>query len=344
MKHKYFDPAHWERWFWSLPIIERIVQWSKTHSLPGFFRVPIYDVIVFVYEESRRFDLFTRANSIAFSFFMSLFPTILMFFTVLPFMLGFLAGFWPELDNFNRILEDEIHRVMPGQAGDILFSYIYDIINEPRVGLLSFGFVLTVYFSSNGMLAMMQSFEKSYHNITFKQRSELKKRVIAIGLTGVLGAMVVASVVLVILGNQLLYWLSDYILVSGLSMGGVDLLRWVVIVIFYYFCIAFLYRYGAATYRRFSFFSPGTTLATLLCILSSWAFSFYIDEFNRYDSYAKFYGSITTIIIVMLWIQINALVLLIGFELNASIAVNSDRLRAILSMQQPKPADEREEV
>jgi membrane protein len=116
-----------------------------------------------------------------------------------------------------------------------------------------------------------------------------------------------------------------------------------VIVIFYYFCIAFLYRYGAATYRRFSFFSPGTTLATLLCILSSWAFSFYIDEFNRYDSYAKFYGSITTIIIVMLWIQINALVLLIGFELNASIAVNSDRLRAILNMRH-KPADEQGEV
>jgi membrane protein len=92
----------------------------------------------------------------------------------------------------------------------------------------------------------------------------------------------------------------------------------------FYFGIAVLYRYGSATHRRFPVFSAGTTLATILCMLSSIAFSFYIDEFNRYDSYHKFYGSIGTFIIIMLWIQINSLILLIGFELNAAIAVNRD--------------------
>ena len=92
----------------------------------------------------------------------------------------------------------------------------------------------------------------------------------------------------------------------------------------FYFGIAVLYRYGSATHRRFSLFSAGTTLATVLCMLSSVAFSFYIDEFNRYDTYHKFYGSIGTFIIIMLWIQINSLILLIGFELNAAIAVNRD--------------------
>lgn len=324
-KLKLPDWAALERRFYEHRLVVRLLEWSKTHSLPGFFKTPIYDIVTFVYEETRRFDLFTRANSIAYSFFLSLFPSILMFFTLLPFLINLAAAYWPEVNNFNTTLYDEIQRLMPGQAGNILFDFIYEITNEPRVGLLSFGFILTIYFSSNGMLAMMQSFEKSYHHTTFKQRSALKKRIIAVGLTGVLGALLTASVILIILGNQIIIWFSDFIRLAGLSVFGLALLRWVAIIALFYFGIAFLYRYGAATYRRFPIFSAGTTLATILSILSSWAFSFYVDEFNRYDSYAKFYGSITTIIIVMLWIQLNALVLLIGFELNASIAINRDR-------------------
>jgi len=325
---KKFKLPNWQalqRRIYEHPLLLRIIEWSKVRSLPGFFKTPIYDIAVFVYEETKRFDLFTRANSIAFSFFLSLFPSILMVFTLLPFILNIAMAYWPELAHFNTILDEEIQRIMPGQAGEMLFTFIYDITSQPRVGLLSFGFILAIYFSSNGMLAMMQSFEKSYHNTTFKQRSALKKRIIAIGLTGVLGSLVIASVLLIILGNQILYWLSDLIRLAGLSVLGVAMLRWAVIVCLFYFGIAFLYRYGAATYRRFPIFSPGTTLATALSLLSSWAFSFYVDEFNRYDSYAKFYGSIATIIIVMLWIQLNALVLLVGFELNASIAINRDR-------------------
>ena len=83
-----------------------------------------------------------------------------------------------------------------------------------------------------------------------------------------------------------------------------------------------VYRFGAATIVRFSYFSPGVTLAAILSLLTSVAFSFYIDGFNRYDTYTKFYGSIATVIIVMLWLQLNCLILIIGFELNAAIAVS----------------------
>ncbi|MEL6274746.1 MAG: YhjD/YihY/BrkB family envelope integrity protein, partial [Bacteroidota bacterium] len=93
------------------------------------------------------------------------------------------------------------------------------------------------------------------------------------------------------------------------------------------------YRFGAATYQRFSYFSPGVTLAAILSLLTSVAFSFYVDGFNRYDTYARFYGSIATIIIVMLWLQLNSLILLVGFELNASIAVNRD-LKAIIQEEE----------
>ena len=312
-----------QEWFWGLPLINRLLDWSKKTSLPGFFRVPIYDVVVFVLNEIRRFDLFTRANSIAYSFFLSLFPSILTLFTLVPFLFSFLLGLIPELENFNAILEQEITKVMPGQAGGLVFDFVHDITSKPRVGLLSFGFVLAIYFSSNGMLAMMRSFEKSYSD-TFRQRSGFKKRMVAIGLTFLVSLLVIASVVFIILGSMFIGWITELVNLTAFGAFLVGLLRWVAILMLFYFGIAVLYRYGSATHRRFSLFSAGTTLATVLCMLSSVAFSFYIDEFNRYDTYHKFYGSIGTFIIIMLWIQINSLILLIGFELNAAIAVNRD--------------------
>ncbi|MEL6655963.1 MAG: YihY/virulence factor BrkB family protein [Bacteroidota bacterium] len=312
-----------QEWFWGLPVINRILDWSKQTSLPGFFRVPIYDVVVFVINEIQRFDLFTRANSIAYSFFLSLFPSILTLFTLVPFLFSFLLHLIPELGNFNAILEQEISKVMPGQAGGLVFDFVHDVTSKPRVGLLSFGFVLAIYFSSNGMLAMMRSFEKSYSD-TFRRRTGFKKRMVAIGLTFLVSLLVISSVVFIILGSMFIGWITELVNLTTFGAFAVGLLRWVAILMLFYFGIAVLYRYGSATHRRFSLFSAGTTLATALCMLSSIAFSFYIDEFNRYDTYHKFYGSIGTFIIIMLWIQINSLILLIGFELNAAIAVNRD--------------------
>lgn len=304
-------------------MVDRLLQWSKCTSLPGFFKVPLYDVVVFVMNEIRRFDLFTRANSIAYSFFLSLFPSLLTLFTFTPFLLGYLSQVVPELANFNTVLHEELGRIMPGQAGEIVFDFVHDVTTQPRVGLLSFGFVLAIYFSSNGMLAMMQSFEKTYQG-TFKRRGELKKRGIAIMLTALIGTLVIASVIFIVVGGQLITWLTDFVHLTQLGALSLNLLRWLAIIMVFYFGIAVLYRYGAATHKRFPVFSAGTTLATFLSILSSIAFSIYIDKFDKYDTYYKFYGSIGTFIIIMLWIQINSLILLVGFELNAAIAVNRD--------------------
>ncbi len=307
----------------NLPVIKQVIDWSKTHSLPGFFSVPIYDVIVFVFNETRRFDLFTRANSIAFSFFLSIFPALLSLFTLLPYLQRYFFRYLKPGETFQEYLSEEIHKIMPGQAGDSLFEFVENIITKPQVGILSFSFILAIYFSSNGMMAMMQSFEKSYQT-TFRKRSAIKKRLVAAMLTVLLGTLLIASFILIILGNQLIGWLGEYIELAGFSTTSIAILRWVVIILLFYTGIGILYRYGAATYRRFHLFSPGATLATILSLLTSVAFSVYIDEFGRYETYLKFYGSVTAFIILMLWIQLNSLILLVGFELNASIAVNRD--------------------
>ena len=157
--------------------------------------------------------------------------------------------------------------------------------------------------------------------LLFGKEEFWEKRGIAIGLTFLVGFLVLASVVLVILGRMLFGTFLDYIHAGGFATSVFFLIRWLAVLLFFYFGISLIYRYGAATRQRFRIFSPGAMLATVLTILSSVGFSFYVEYF---DTYNKLYGSIGTIIVVMLWIQINCFILLVGFELNASIAVNRD--------------------
>lgn len=306
-----------------LPIIKQLVDYCRVHSLPGFHGVPIYDVVAFVLFEIKRDDLFTRANSMAFSFFISLFPSILTLFTLIPFFIDVFGFLMPAMEVINTTIYEEITQIMPGTAGDFVSGFIIEIINRPKLGFLSFGFLMAIYFSSNGMLAMMKSFEKSYEK-TFRTRAAWKKRLVAVGLTALLGLFILASVVLVILGNSIITWLTEFVSLSQFSGFLIEVTRWFIMLLLYYFTIGSLYRYGASTHKRFSYTSPGVTLAALLSLATSVAFSFYVDGFNRYDTYSKFYGSIATIVIVMLWLQFNSLILLIGFELNSSIAVNRD--------------------
>lgn len=309
-------------------MVKKAIQWSKNHSLPGFQNVPIYDIIVFIYHEITSFDLGVRASAIAYSFFISLVPSLLTLFTLLPFLQKYILSYLPNGENFQQVLQEEIQKIMPGEAGMQLFSFINDITATPRVGLLSFGFLLAIYFSSNGMVAMMRGFEKNYE-LTFKKRTAIKNRLIAIGLTGLMGFLLIASIVLIILGNVLIGWLAQYIGLDWFSTISLALLRWFGIIFLFYFGIFLIYRYGAPIYKKFGMFSPGVSIATFLSILTSVAFSIYIDDFGKFSTYSKFYGSIATIIILMLWIQLNSLILLIGFELNAAIAVNKDLKKEI---------------
>ena len=312
-------PAEIQQWFFGLPLVKQVINWTKTNSLPGFFQVPLYDVVAFILNEIRRSALVTRANSMAFSFFLSLFPSLISLLTLFPYLERYFLQYLPEGQDFETIftsLEQQFNEIIPGEV----FETVKDVATNPRFGLLSFGFVLALFFASNGMIAMMKGFEKSYQT-TFMRRSALVKRLIAIGLTFLVGFLVIASVLLVILGKLLVGQLLRYINADGFTTTLFFIIRWVVVVAFFYFGISLIYRYGAATYRRFRIFSAGATLATILILLSSIGFSYYVEYF---DTYNKLYGSIGTVIVVMLWIQINCFILLVGFELNASIAVNRD--------------------
>jgi membrane protein len=299
----------------NLTIVNRLRDWAKATSFPGFQGVPLYDVLVFLYNEvARNPMLMTRANAIAFSFFMSFFPTFIVLFSLIPFL--------PI--NKNEILSQlqfAINEIMPNQTGDDIFKTVKAFLKTKRTDFLSIGFILAIYFSSNGLMALMKSFEKNH--VVFRKRNLWEKRIRAIGMTFMLGILLFISTVLVILGNQVFGWIFKLVKLSSFSAAFLEILRWLIGIGSLYMGIAIIYRFGVAMRRKLHFFSPGASITTVFSLISSVIFSFYVDNFSNYN---KIYGSFVAGIVMLLWLQLNAIILIIGFELNAAIAVHRDLL------------------
>lgn len=297
------------------PLWLKLIHWTKTHSLPGLKRIPIYNLVGFIDNELKRDAIVTRANSMAFSFFLAIFPGLIMLISLLP--------YFPISMDFFGTLQASIKEIIPGAAGDMIFKTIKDIATIPRSGLLSGGFILSIWFASNGMLSMMSGLEKDYA-MTFQQRTVFRKRLISIQLTFLLALVLLASMVLIILGDTILGIVLDFIKLDSLTVFAFSALRWLVVLLLFYTTFSTIYRFGSSTWRPIPFFNPGAMLAMVMSIFTSWGFSFYVDNFGSYN---KLYGSIGTLIVLMVWIQLNCMILLIGFELNAGIAVLRDRRR-----------------
>lgn len=331
MKVRLPDFKQWENWFWGHPLWIKLVRWAQNRSFPGFFGVSIYNVVKFFMQEIQRFDLFTRANSIAYSFFLSLFPSIIALFTLIPWLKSTFLHYLPGGEHFDVYLQTEIQKIMPGDAGDQLFGFIEDITNNPRIALLSVGFISAIYFGSNGILSLLRSFDKTYED--FAKWNSWKMRWVAIVLAVQLSALLIASVVLVILGQSFVKMINNWLDLGSFVELSLNIIRWIVIISLYYVSIALIYRNGAAMIRRFKFFTPGAALASFLCLLSSVIFSMYVDMFNTYN---RLYGSIGAIIVLMLWIQMNVMSILVGFELNASIVINKRMLSTVEKISEVK--------
>lgn len=293
------------------PVLKQITTWMRNTSLPGYQGVPLYNVLYFIYQETfiNPF-LMTRANAIAFSFFMSLFPAFLVIFSLIPFL--------PiDKNEILKQLHEGILEVMPNKTGEDLYLTVKTFVKTKRTDFLSIGFVLAIYFASNGLMALMRGFEKE-HTI-FVRRNLWNKRGRAIAMTFLLGILLFLSTFLIILGNQLFNWLFKLLKLSAVATVFLDILRWLIVVAAIYVGIAIVYKFGVSMKRKMHFFSPGALVATVLSLLSSIGFSFYVDTFGNYN---KLYGSFVAGIVLLLWLQLNAIILIIGFELNAAIMVN----------------------
>jgi len=292
--------------FTSIPIAF-ILNKSKHWYLPGFEGVPLYDVTRFFYRQIKTVGLTERASAIAYNFIMAIPPSFLFLFTLIP-NLPFIKK-KEILKQLSLIIKDIIPA--EGYNGTIITFIDKTFFKTPVFGLLSFGLLLALFFASNAMMGLMRSFNKNYHG--FERRAGLHNRWIAIRLTVLIFGLVLGCLVILITQGAVL---KSFGLRSGFWLELIAYVRWLVIIALVFYSVAFIYKYAPAVQKKWRLVSPGTILATVLCILASLGFSAFVNAFGRYNA---LYGSIGTIIVLMAIIFINSLVLLIGFELNVSI-------------------------
>lgn len=288
-------------------------QWKKlffTFTLPGFEGIPVYDVIHFFFAEIQKDQIPTRARSISYSFFIAFFPGIIFLFTLLPYI---------PLADFQANLIAVINEVIPDNVvQNFILITIDDLLNKPRAGLLSFASVLTLYFSTQGMVSMIMSFNKSYSIYT--KRNFFSLRWLAFKLTLLMFVLFLTSVSLLIVGSQLINIIVlEFNILSFGTIFFFNTLRYAIILLLYFISISTIYYYGPATKKKFKFISLGSSFASLGSIVASIIFSYYVSGLDSYNSIYGFFGSI---IMFLGWMYINAFVLLLGFELNASIYYN----------------------
>ena len=290
-----------------------ILNKSKHWYLPGFEGVPLYDVVRFFYRQVKTVGLTERASAIAYNFIMAIPPSFLFLFTLIP-NLPFIKK-REILKQLSLIIKDIIPA--EGYNGAIITFIDKTFFKTPVFGLLSSGLLLALFFASNAMMGLMRSFNKNYHG--FERRAGLHNRWIAIRLTTLIFGLVLGCLVVLITQGAVL---KTFGLRSGFWLSVIFYVRWLVIIALIFYSIAFIYKYAPAVEKRWRLVSPGTILATVLCIIASLGFSWFVNTFGRYNA---LYGSIGTIIVLMALIFINSLVLLIGFELNVSIKTLKSR-------------------
>jgi membrane protein len=292
------------------------IEWTKIIILPGFGSLPLYTVATFFFQEIAREALLNKASSLSYNFLLAIFPGIIFLFTLIPYI---------PVENFQGQLLSFISLVLPVDAYNTIQSTLEDIVTKQNSGLLSFGFLAALIFATNGIHSLMLAFNKS--SLVAESRSWLKQRVVAVFLSMmVVIALTIGMTILTVSGYVFSYLKDDLGLLVGYWIPIATITRWIILIGIYFFTVSFLYKYGPSVSKKWKLFSPGATLATILAILTMWGFAYYINHFNTYN---KLYGSIGTLIVIMVWLYLNSLILLIGFELNASIALSKQSIKII---------------
>lgn len=272
-------------------------------KLPGFNGFSLYDLIEMYFLGIIKGALTARAGSISFSFFMAIFPFLLFILNLIPFI---------PIDNFDSILLNFIEILVPSNSEDFFSEIFLDIQNKPRGGLLSSVFLLSIILTANGVSAVFASFEESYH--IELSRNFFKQYLYSMGVAILLALTLLIAVIVAV-------YFEIYIF-SNIKELLQDTLDWIRLgqslfyIILIYFSVSILYYFGTIEGRKSSFFSPGAVMTTILIMITTWAFGIYIDNFSTYN---QLYGSIGALLIFMLYIWLNSNVLLLGFELNATI-------------------------
>ena len=287
-----------------IPVINILVRFGKKIKIPGLEGMSLYDVLEMYIIGIVEGALTTRAGGIAYSFFMAIFPFLLFVLTLIPFI---------PIKDFDKTLMSLISEVLPPKTFEASQLVIQDILVNQEAGLLSFGFLVSIFLMTNGVNAIFGGFEYSYH--VKEMRNVVRAYIISLGVSLVMAFFLVITVVLIIFAKIGIGKLKENNWLEN-DIFWVQFGTAVLFVSMVFTIVSMLYHYGTKSGKHSKFFSPGAIFTTILSIFTFYLFSIYVTEFSKYN---ELYGSIGTLLILMLFVWLNAIILLLGFELNASI-------------------------
>ena len=314
--------TRFERIIFTFQPIAYVVRKSKTIAPLGFWGFSLHHVSNVFFKQIRKVGLYERAAGISFNLVVAM-PAALLF-------LSSIIAYFPEAINFKKQI---LHLFKDLTPNSTTYKFIEGLLNDllkKHVGIFSFGFVLLMFYASNAMIGIIRTFDKS---ISEKKVYFLHKRWRAIKLTAILLLLMIGSLLVLVGQEQLAIILKGvFHMKRRAKIPWWDGVRWFIIVAFIFYGIAFIYKFAPSVTKRWKLISPGSVLSTLLILITTILFSYWV---NNFSSYNKVYGSIGTVLIMMMLIYINSLILLIGFELNVSIML----LRMEADKQKQKKMD-----
>ena len=289
--------------FKNTPLLKSIIELLDSVKLPGFNGFSFFDLLEMYFSGILKGALTARAGSISFSFFMAIFPFLLFILNLIPFI---------PINNFDSILLNFIELLVPNDSQGFFSQIFQDIQNKPRGGLLSSVFILSVILTANGVSAIFSGFEESYH--IELSRNFFKQYLYSVGVAILLAFTLLLAVVFAVYFEIYIYKHFKQLLQN--TLDWIRLGQSFFYIVLTYFSVSILYYFGTIEGRKSKFFSPGALMTTLLIMLTTWFFGIYIENFSTYN---QLYGSIGALLIFMLYIWLNSNVLLLGFELNATL-------------------------
>jgi membrane protein len=288
-----------------IPLVNILVRFGKKIKIPGLEGMSLYDVIEMYIIGIIEGALTTRAGGIAFSFFMAIFPFMLFILTLIPYI---------PIDGFQEGLFSFIKDILPPQTFEAVNVVIGDIINNQYGGLLSFGFLLSIFLMTNGVNAIFGGFEYSYH--VKEIRNIFRSYFISLGVSLLISLFLIITIILVIWYQVALFKINEN---GWLHTDDLNLFyygRGFLFLVMIFTIVSLLFRYGTKQGKETRFFSGGAILTTILSLCTFYLFGIYVVKFAQYN---QLYGSIGTLLILMLFVWLNSIILLLGFELNASL-------------------------
>ncbi len=306
----------------SVPVLKTIIL-LKRFKPWGFGGLSFYFVMKYFLEGIVKGSLTTRAVAISYRLLLAVFPLLIVLLTILS---------WIKIENFQDNFLLQIREVFPGDTYslventmNILNDLIYSREGTQNTILSIVGFILMLYYASNSVNAILIAFNESYH--FDDQDNWFIRRLVSIVLLLVLGFFMIIAVLLIMFSGTIIDFLEQFEFISsGIFPWLLNIARWLVAVFLIYTSITTLYNVGEMPRKKWRFITVGATFATLFFIVGSLGFAYFI---NNLAQYSKLYGSLSTFMVLLIWLDFNFVILLLGYELNTSI----DKAKSVYNLE-----------